>query len=150
MEIVQVKEPDINNHAALLVEVFSQEPWCENWAIENAHDRLLCYKNAPYFLGLSAIENNELIGFMFGNFEPYQKSSQFIIKEMCVKNEKQRTGVGKKILNELNSLLKKNNSSTSYLLTRKGSPAELFYLDNGYLLSESMGLYFNETKTHNE
>jgi len=147
MEIVQVKESDIDGHAALLVEVFSQEPWCESWVFENAHDRLLCYKKAPYFLGLSAIENGELIGFVFGNFEPYQKSSQFIIKEMCVKTKKQRTGVGKKLLSELNSLLKQSNASTSYLLTRKGGPAELFYLNSGYLLSESMGLYFNETKT---
>lgn len=147
MEIVQVKEPDIDGHAALLVEVFSQEPWCESWAFENAHDRLLCYKNAPYFLGLSAIDNGELIGFVFGNFEPYQKSLQYIIKEMCVKTKKQRTGVGKKLLSELNSLLKQSNASTSYLLTRKGSPAESFYLNSGYLLSESMGLYFNKTKT---
>lgn len=147
MEIVQVNQSNIESHAALLVEVFSQEPWCESWAFENAHDRLLCYKNAPYFLGLSVIENDELIGFMFGNFEPYQKSSQYIIKEMCVKTDKQRTGVGKKLLTELNSLLKQRNATASYLLTRKGSPAELFYLNSGYLLSESMGLYFNETKS---
>lgn len=147
MEIVQVKESTIDSHAALLVEVFSQEPWCESWAVENAHDRLLCYQNSPYFLGLSAIVNDELIGFLFGNFEPYQKSSQYIIKEMCVKTKNQRTGVGKKLLSELNSLLKKSNAATSYLLTRKGSPAESFYLNSGYLLSESMGLYFNETKS---
>lgn len=145
MEIVQVNESDIDAHAALLVEVFSHEPWCENWAFENAHDRLLCYKNAPYFLGLSAIENGELTGFMFGNFEPYQKSSQFIIKEMCVKTKKQRTGIGKELLSELNCLLKQKNVSTSCLLTRKGSPAESFYLNSDYLLSESMGLFFNET-----
>lgn len=147
MKIIQVNESEIDDHAALLVEVFSQEPWCESWEFENAHDRLLCYKKAPYFLGMSAIEKGKLIGFIFGNFEPYQKASQFIIKEMCVKTEKQRTGVGKKLLSELHNLLKLSNASTSYLLTRKGSPAELFYLNSGYLLSESMGLYFNETKT---
>lgn len=147
MEIVQVNNSDIHSHADLLVDVFSQEPWSETWELENAHDRLLCYKNTPYFLGLSAIENGELIGFIFGNFEPYQKSSQFIIKEMCVKTENQRKGVGKKLICELNKLLKLNNVSASYLLTRKGSPAELFYLNSGYSLSESMGLYFNGTKT---
>jgi len=147
MKIVQINNSEIYSHADLLVDVFSQEPWSETWELENAHNRLLCYKNAPYFLGLSAIKKGELIGFLFGNFEPYQKSSQFIIKEMCVKTEKQRTGVGKKLLSELNRLLKLNNASTSYLLTRKGSPAELFYLNSGYSLSESMGLYFNVTKT---
>jgi aminoglycoside 6'-N-acetyltransferase I len=147
MKIVQVKESDINEHAALLVEVFKQEPWCESWEIENAHDRLQCYKKAPYFLGLSAIEKGELIGFLFGNFEPYQKASQFIIKEMCVKTIKQRSGVGKKLLTELNNLLESSNASASCLLTRKGSPAESFYLNSGYLLSESMGLYFNEIQT---
>lgn len=147
MEIVQVNQSDIKSHAALLVEVFSQEPWCETWTLGNAPERLLCYKNAPHFLGLSAIKNDELIGFVFGNFEPYQKSSQFIIKEMCVKTDKQRTGVGKKLLAELNSLLRQRNVSISYLLTRKGSPAELFYLNSGYSLSEFMGIYFNETKS---
>ena len=94
MEIVSLDNSEIDSHAALLVEVFSQKTWSEEWELENSHDRLMCYKKAPYFLGLSAIEERELIGFMFGNFEAYQKSSHFIIKEMCVKTEKQRTGVG--------------------------------------------------------
>ena len=147
MVIVSINNSEIDIHAALLVEVFSKEPWSEKWEFENAYDRLMCYKKAPYFLGLSAIEEGRLIGFMFGNFEPYQTSSHFIIKEMCVKTEKQRTGVGKRLISELNNHLKQKNATSSYLLTRKGSPAELFYLNSGYSLSESMGLYFNETKT---
>ena len=146
MKIVTLNDSEIESHVALIVDVFSQEPWSEIWELENAHDRLLCYKNAPNFLGLSAIVKGELIGFLFGNYEPYQKTSQFIIKEMCIKTERQRTGVGKKLINELHNILKLNNTSTSYLLTRKGSPAELFYLNSGYSLSENMGLYFHETK----
>lgn len=142
MEIIPVNDSKIIEHAALLVEVFSQEPWLENWQLENAHDRLLCYKETPNFFGLSAIEQGELIGFLFGNYEPYQTSSQFIIKEMCVKTTKQRMGIGNKLVQQLNDYLKQNNVSSSYLLTRKGSPAELFYINNGYKLSESMGLYF--------
>lgn len=128
MEIASINNSEIDSHAALLVGVFSQEPCSEKWELKKAHDRLMCYQKAPYFSDLSAIEEGELTGFMFGNFEPYQKSSHFIIKEMCVKTERQRSGVGKKLLSELNNHLKQNNATSSYLLTRKGSPAELFYL----------------------
>ncbi|MBL1277545.1 MAG: GNAT family N-acetyltransferase [Ectothiorhodospiraceae bacterium] len=147
MEITQINGTKIDNHANLLVEVFSQAPWSESWEFKNAHDRLLCYKDAPYFLGLSAIHNNELIGFIFGNLEPYQKSSHFLLKEMCVKKENQRTGVGKKLINKLHQILKSREVDSVILLTRKKSPAEQFYMNKGYNLSETMGLYFKEIKT---
>jgi len=126
--------------------VFNQAPWSEDWRFENAHDRLLCYIDAPYFTGLSAFHNKELIGCIFGNLEPYQESSHFLLKEMCVKKQNQRTGVGKKLINELHMLLKSRKVNSVTVLTKKGIPAEKFYRSSGYHLSEAMGLYFKDIK----
>jgi len=142
MKIILENSSELERHAALLVDVFSQKPWCEKWEVDHAYDRLVYYVNTPHFLGLSAIEDDELIGFLFGNFEPYQASSHFIIKEMCVKTDQQRKGIGKQLLSELYPHLKKNKAASCFLLTRRDSPAETFYLDNGYTLSESMRVYF--------
>ena len=147
MEIVNINQAEIRAHAELMTEVFGQEPWNEEWDIQDAHDRLLCYKNAPLFLGLSAIDHGELKGFVLGNFEPYQKSSHFHVKEMCVKKESQRQGVGKKLINSLHNILESKDVGSAILLTRKGSPAESFYFKCGYKLAESMGLYSREIST---
>ena len=144
MRIIEIKKNNIQNHAKLFVETFTQEPWLEDWTIETAYSRLFCYQNTPNFIGLSVIKEDKLIGFIFGNIEPYQRSFHFLLKEMCVKVEYQREGIGKKLMLQLDKILKEKEVTSVILLTQKGSSAEKFYLNSGYSVAASMGLYFKK------
>ena len=144
MTITEIKNSNIQTHAQLLVDTFTEEPWLEDWTIDIAHNRLLCYQNTSNFIGLSCLKNNELIAFIFGNIEPYQNSSHFLLKEMCVKKEFQGEGIGKKLIAKLHGKLKQEKVDSVILLTQKESLAEKFYMSSGYELADSMGLYFKK------
>jgi GNAT superfamily N-acetyltransferase len=144
MKIIEINKDDIAKHAKLFIEVFRNPPWSESWEEEIAYNRLLCYQNTPNFIGLSAIEDDKLIGFIFGNIEPFQKTSHYVLKEMCVKEENQRMGVGKELIQKLHEVLRLHDVGSSILLTQRETPAEIFYSNNGYKLSSTMGLYIKE------
>lgn len=144
MKITEIKNSNIQIHAQLLVDTFTEEPWLEDWTVETAYSRLICYQHTPNFIGLSCVKDDELIAFIFGNIEPYQKSFHFLLKEMCVKKKFQGEGIGKKLIENLHEKLKKEKVGSVILLTQKESLAEKFYMSSGYALADSMGLYFKK------
>lgn len=141
MNIREIVETDIREYAALYVSVFNSKPWNESWSDKTALARLDFYRRTPNFIGLSAHDGSELIGFVFGNFEPYQQGSIYLLKEMCVQPNHQRTGVGTKLLKQLHSVLTEHKINLVNLITRADQPAEAFYLKNGYAKTSHMGLY---------
>jgi GNAT superfamily N-acetyltransferase len=51
---------------------------------------------------------------------------------MCVRVEKQHTGVGSRLMNYLIKELESDGVRTISLLTNRGIPAEAFYKKNGF------------------
>ena len=147
MNITEITSSDVEEFASLYASTFNLPPWNENWSVESAASRLICYRNTPNFVGFSARNDNELVGFIFGNYEPYQDESLFLLKEMCVHSNYQRSAIGTQLLNELHLRLSKERISTVNLLTRTGSSAESFYLKNGYYKSQSTRLYVARLST---
>ena len=141
MEITEITTKDIEEFAELYTLTFNHPPWSEDWSLESAIARLTCYRNTPNFIGVSAYSPDRLAGFIFGNCEPYQDNALYLLKEMCVHPEHQRSGVGTELLQSLHSILARKDISTVNLLTRSGGTAESFYLKNGYYKSSTMGLY---------
>lgn len=147
MDIREIADLDVEEYTQLYVSVFNAKPWNENWSLESSFARLDCYRRTPNFIGFSAHDGCEVIGFVLGNVEPYQQGSVFILKEMCVQTNCQRAGVGTKLLEHLHYELKKRKICVINLLTRVGQPAEAFYLKNGYTRSSRVGLYIAKINT---
>ena len=63
-------------------------------------------------------------------------SANFYIQEMCVLEAHQGQGVGRQIFAALEAELREQRISSLYLLTARGSAAEVFY--------EKLGFYDNE------
>nr|WP_316046002.1 hypothetical protein [Planococcus glaciei] len=65
MEINYVEESDLLRCTDVFIEVFNSEPWNDEWKPEKAKQYLLDFYHTPGFLGLVALEGEEVIGFSF-------------------------------------------------------------------------------------
>ena len=131
MEFKLFQETDLVKCTETFIKVFNDEPWNDEWTIPKAHKYLLDFYQTPGFLGVIAIENEEVIGFIMGVQRKWWSGDEFYIHEMCVDSEHQNRGIGKALLDYLiNSL--ENKISNITLLTDRGIPAEAFYKKNGF------------------
>lgn len=116
----------------MFVEVFAAEPWNELWPHESARRRLRDIVQSPGFVGRSVFREGEFIGFVLGRLELYRNEQHFYLQEMCVSTRLQRRGVGRRMLANLEEVLREAGCSQIYLLTARESPAERFYAANGF------------------
>ncbi|WP_445637147.1 N-acetyltransferase domain-containing protein [Nostoc sp. DSM 114161] len=123
--------------AYLYVEVFNSEPWNEEWSFNTARTRLFEIINTPGFVGF-VFEQDELLGFLAGYCKQGQKSKSFYLEEICVRLDKQRQGIGTKLLNKLMDTLIYIEVNRVYLLTNKDGQAETFYTKHGYQRNQQM------------
>jgi len=131
LEFRLFEENDLVKCVETFINVFNNEPWNDEWTFTKAQKYLLDFYHTPGFLGTLAIENNEVVGFIFGVHRTWWSGNEFYIHEMCVHSQQQNKGIGKSLLNYLiHSLGDEINNIT--LLTDRGIPAELFYKKNGF------------------
>lgn len=116
----------------LMLNVFNNEPWNDNWTYEGAEKYLLDYINTPGFKGFIAEEDNKTKGFLFGFRKRWWQGDEFYINEMCVEISEQRNGIGTKLIKYLEDKLAAEGIENITLLTDRGIPAEHFYKKNGF------------------
>jgi len=131
LEFKLLEENDLIKCTETFIKVFNDEPWNDEWTFTNAQKYLLDFYNTPGFLGILAIENKEVIGFIFGVHRTWWSGNEFYIHEMCVESQRQNRGIGKSLLDYLIKSLG-NKISNITLLTDRGIPAEEFYKKNGF------------------
>ena len=131
MEIKLIEQNDLIQCTEMFIKVFNDDPWNDEWTFSKAQKYLLDFYNTPGFLGILAIENKEVIGFIFGAHRTWWSGNEFYIHEMCVESQHQNRGIGKLLLDYLIKSLG-NNISNITLLTDRGIPAEAFYKKNGF------------------
>ena len=119
----------------LFVEVFNGEPWKEDWTWMAAKGRLGEVLGTPGYYGLVALDG-PAVGFAAGYCETGYAGKVFYLKEMCVDAARQRQGIGRLLLGELQQRLARCGVVHMYLLTRRGGPAESFYAGAGYRASQ--------------
>ncbi|MEM7555623.1 MAG: GNAT family N-acetyltransferase [Cyanobacteria bacterium P01_A01_bin.84] len=132
MEIQTIEEKDLELISNLFLSVFSEPPWNEYWESSWVYERLLWIYKSQGFHGYLAESNKRTIGAILGYFVPFQGKKGFEIKEFFVDFKYQGQGIGTKLLNQLESELRKNDYEFSILLTSKESYAESFYFKKGY------------------
>ena len=131
LEFKLLEENDLIKCTETFIKVFNDEPWNDEWTFPKAQKYLLDFYNAPGFLGVIALDNKEVIGFIFGVQRTWWSGNEFYIHEMCVESQHQNKGIGKSLLDHLIKLLG-NDISNITLLTDRGIPAEDFYKKNGF------------------
>lgn len=132
MEINYAAESDLLRCADVFIEVFNREPWNDEWEPEKAKQYLLDFYHTPGFLGLVALEGEEVIGFLFGVKRVWWSGDEFFVHEMCVKSNQQNKGIGKAMMDRLLEELEARSITHLSLLTDRGIPAEAFYKKNGF------------------
>ncbi|MEK4300492.1 GNAT family N-acetyltransferase [Oceanobacillus sp. FSL W8-0428] len=132
MQFKTVEECDLLTCSKLFLNVFNEEPWNDKWTLEKAQQYLSDFYQTPGFLGVSAVENNEIVGFIFGVRRVWWSGDEFFINEMCVNTNQQNKGIGKALMDYLKEIIGSNEVATISLLTDRGIPAEEFYKRNGF------------------
>ena len=132
MEFKYFTEDDLLKCTQTFIEVFNEEPWNDQWEREKAARYLLNFTRTPGFIGVLAMEDEEVIGFLFGVQRAWWSGDEFFINEMCVKANQQNKGIGKALLKRLLKELGASTVTNLSLLTDRGIPAEEFYKKNGF------------------
>lgn len=143
MRYREIKQIDLEKCAELYSKVFSSEPWNEPWDIEIAFKRLSHFYESKGFIGILA-EDENVMGLVLGNYEPFHKGDVFYLREMCVDTTQQRSGIGEELLNKLERVLNKESIKSMYLATEKDIPAASFYKKNGFREYGQMGIFTKE------
>lgn len=129
---------DLENCTDLYVKVFNAEPWNDGWKKADAQERLDIIFSHKTFLGLGYYHDDELLGFLLGYKEKWLDSYHYYIPEMCVKPFQQGRGIGSSLLEYIETIASDEKMQRVYLLTAKGTPAESFYIKNGFYQSPRM------------
>lgn len=132
MEYKLLVEEDLSKCTETFIEVFNDAPWNDKWTFSQAKKYLLDFYQTPGFLGVLAIENDEILGCILGVNRVWWSGDEFFINEMYVKQQQQNKGIGRALLNHLIKELDNNKINNIVLLTDRGIPAEEFYKKNGF------------------
>lgn len=138
--LFKLHESHLLECSKLYIKVFNAEPWNDNWTEEAAFKRLKDIYETPNFEGLVYIDDNKILGAVFGNCEQWYEGKHYNLKEMLVFNEQQGKGIGSLIINSLTSDLKQLGVNTVILFTSKGNKTHNFYIKNGFGELESMAM----------
>lgn len=123
----------------LFVNVFTKEPWNDDWSDENQlrlyiHD-LVGQDNSLTF-GL--YEGNELIGVSMGHIKHWYTGTEYYIDELCISTEKQGHGAGTLFVGEIEKACGEMGLTHLFLLTGKDVPAFRFYKNQDFRAAENM------------
>jgi len=132
MEIRPLVVSDLPGVAGLYLETFNAPPWNDGWSESAALERLRRYHDMADSVGVVAIEGAKVVGFALGMAERWVGGEHFHLKEMCTSPDRQRTGIGSLVLEELMRILRDRGVEAIYLETRPQSGAAEFYAKNGF------------------
>jgi len=102
------------------------------WTYDLAKNRLGQIFLTPYFYGIGLYNKSKLLGFVIGWFKQFDDIQLFYVEEILVFKEYQHKGLGSKLLQELESLVKKRGAQKIDLSTTFEDKHQRFYSKLGY------------------
>ncbi|MFD2043069.1 GNAT family N-acetyltransferase [Ornithinibacillus salinisoli] len=141
MKTTRLPEEKYEELKALFLDVFSNEPWLDEWENEHQLDLymrdLVDNKNS---LPLVLIDEHKyLVGGSLGYVFNWWEGKEYYIKELFISRDKQNQGLGKVFLQQINDYLKNEDIQHITLMTERNVPAYHFYQKNGFIeLEESV------------
>ncbi|QEA46398.1 GNAT family N-acetyltransferase [Leuconostoc citreum] len=143
--IIKLEEKHIDEVVSLYIDVFSREPWNEKNESNEIRlyvERMLNLNSEQSFL---YTENKHLIGVAIGFVKPWYKGEEYILDTFLIHPNHQKKGLGQLFLTELKKTLNNQGVENIALDTDKHTPAERFYLKNGFKENQESIFLFSST-----
>lgn len=117
----------------LFVNVFSAEPWNDDWSDQEQLDLYLFdLVGQSNSLTYGLFENDKLIGVSMGHIKHWYTGTEYCIDELCINADKQGNGTGTYFLNEIEKGIKEMGLKQIFLQTENNVPAYEFYQKRGF------------------
>lgn len=118
---------------ALFADVFTREPWLDDWSdkrqLDAYIDDLIGQNNS---LTLGYFEGDRLAALSMGHVKHWFRGTEYCVDELCVDRSRQRQGIGRAFLKEMEAFLLQNGIRQIFLQTDRSVPAYAFYQQNGF------------------
>lgn len=133
MEFKKFSKDDLDNSAKLYQEVFSQQPWNDEWfRISRVKEYLKELIENPVFSGYVVYQNSELVAACFGHSRSWWSGDEFFIDEFFVSSKYQGQGIGSLLMDYVENHPELKNIESFQLSTNNNVPAKDFYHKNGF------------------
>ncbi|MGN0586790.1 MAG: GNAT family N-acetyltransferase [Oscillospiraceae bacterium] len=132
MEIRKMEREDIAPCADILCRVYNNELWQCRWTKDTAAEYLTDFYDMTKFVGYVLTDGGDIIDGIFAHEKVWWNNSEVFVEEMFVKPESQRKGYGSKLLEAVESYVRKKGLAGITLSTNRYAPAPLFYKKNGF------------------
>ncbi|HNW04622.1 MAG TPA: GNAT family N-acetyltransferase [Oscillospiraceae bacterium] len=142
MTFREMRESDLAELGRLYAGAFNAAPWFDKWTEETAARRLSDLLHTPGAFGLIAEEDGAPVGMAAGCAEQYFDGVVFQLKELCVREDLRRRGIGTALMEEYEKRLRAMGIRSALLFT---SEEDLpFYRGRGYAQVDGMILLNKE------
>lgn len=101
---------------------------------------------AKKFVGYLICEAESVLGAVFAHEKIWWNNSEVFVEEMFVAPERQRSGLGTALLNEIEKFVRDKKLAGITLSTNKYAPAPCFYEKNGFSACEHVLFMAKETE----
>ncbi len=116
---------------------FKQASWNEEWSNDDdTFERLSDFLACPKSIGIKAVYDKKIVGFLLGEVQRWNGVNHFYLKEICVAYKLQRQGIEKLLMARLNQRLSEIKVERIYLITQRSSIASEFYSSIGFSSNE--------------
>lgn len=132
-ELKQLSISDIEQIKAFFADVFTREPWNDDWSDKNQlHLYISNLIGNSNSLTLALFENGEMVGLAIGNKRYWYAGTEYYIDELCIKTSEQGRGLGKSFIEEIEKFLVSIDVHHIFLQTERTVPAYEFYKKLGF------------------
>lgn len=129
---------DLEQCAKIFREAFSEEDWGCVWTQQRAELYLSDYAANPKFVGFVSEDNGVIDGAIFACKKVSWNNDEIYVDELIVDPQKQRSGIGQKLVDAIKDYSKENGLAGLVLYTHEQAPAKRFYEKNGFQISEGV------------
>lgn len=136
--IRQYKTSDLTQCAKIFREAFSEEDWGCVWTQERAELYLSDYADNPKFVGFVSENDGEVDGAIFACKKVSWNKDEIHVDDLIVAPQKQRSGIGRQLVDVLKDYSKENGLAGIVLYTQEQAPAKQFYEKNEFQISEGV------------
>ncbi len=134
MELKVFEQADYDVLKALFKDVFTKEPWLDQWDDDNQLDAYIkdLVMNSNSLTLMLVDDHGKIVAGSMGYTFHWWQGSDYYIKEFFVDHNRQGEGLGGQFINMIEEYLKDHNLKAMWLMTERNYPAYDFYKKNGF------------------
>jgi len=142
MLIKNIEVNDLTECAKLLVQVYAEPQYQENWNEIDAYNYLKRFFDIEPNRCFIAIENNTIVGAVFAYSYPWHSETLVYIQELFVNSNQRKKGIAKSLLNSVCM----NETTKIWLVANENTGASEFYQKLGFKKDGSYKFNYGELK----